>query len=58
MAVENHKRNVAEVSRHFSARLDSRLVDILERRAKENDRSVSAELRQVLRDAFREEMAA
>lgn len=58
MSVENHKRNVSVETRHFTARIDTRLVEILERRAKANDRSTSAELRQILRDAFRDEQAA
>lgn len=58
MSVENNKRNISVETKHFTARIDRRLIDELERRAKANDRSAAAELRQILRDAFRDEIAA
>lgn len=51
----NHKGKGLAETRHMTARIDVRLIEILERRAAENDRSLSAELRQILRDAFRGE---
>lgn len=58
MAASNGKRGNVGETRHVTARIDTRLVEILEARAKKNDRSVSAEIRQILRNAFREEAAA
>lgn len=43
---------------HLTLRLDERLVTELKRVAKENDRSVSAEARQALRDYLRDRVAA
>lgn len=44
-----------EQSVHITLRLDERLVDELRRVARQNDRSVSAEARQALRNYLREQ---
>jgi predicted transcriptional regulator len=43
---------------HITLRLDERLVAELRRTAKQNDRSVSAEARQALRDYLSQPVAA
>jgi hypothetical protein len=43
---------------HITARVETRLIEALRRKATENDRSLSAELRQALRNYLRDEVAA
>jgi hypothetical protein len=53
MTVPNPSRSPAETE-HITARVETRLLDALRRKAVENDRSLSAELRQALRIYLRD----